>query len=106
MFSLVHKIFLEYFQNCTQADKLEMIDTLGEHLIHMVHTKDGTEVALQCVWFGAAKERKKIVKSMKSFVHKISIEEHGHKILLGLFDSVDDTKLIAKSILEVNTIIL
>ncbi len=103
MFSLVHKIFLEYFANCDQKDKLEMIDTLAEHLVHMVHTKDGTEVALQCVWFGSAKERKKIIKAMKTFVLKIAIEEHGHKVLVGLFDSVDDTKLVAKSILEVSS---
>lgn len=37
---------------------------------------------------------------MKTFIHKIAIEEHGHKILLGIFDSVDDTKFISKSILE------
>jgi len=100
MFSLVHKIFAEYFLNCEAKEKLEMIDTLGDQLIHMVHTKDGTEVALQCIWFGTAKERKKIVKAMKTFIYKISIEEHGHKVLLGIFDSVDDTKFISKSILE------
>lgn len=55
MFSLVHKIFAEYFINCDAKEKLEMIDMLGEHLINMVHTKDGTEVALQCIWFGTAK---------------------------------------------------
>ena len=55
MFSLVHKIFAEYFLNCEAKEKLEMIDTLGDQLIHMVHTKDGTEVALQCIWFGTAK---------------------------------------------------
>jgi hypothetical protein len=29
------------------------------------------------------------------------MEEHGHVLLLGIFDSVDDTKFISKSILEV-----
>ena len=37
---------------------------------------------------------------MKTFIHKIAIEEHGHKILIGIFDSVDDTKFIAKSVME------
>ena len=55
MFSLVHRVFVEYFLNCEAKEKLEMIDTLGEHLIHMVHTKDGTDVALQCIWYGGAK---------------------------------------------------
>ena len=55
MFSLVHKIFLEYFQNCEPKEKLEMIDLLSENLIHLVHTKNGTDVAMQCVWYGGAK---------------------------------------------------
>ena len=29
------------------------------------------------------------------------MEEHGHMLLIGIFDSVDDTKFISKSILEV-----
>ena len=55
MFSLIHKIFLEYFQNCDPKQRAEMIDALGEHLVHMLHTRDGTQVALQCIWFGTAK---------------------------------------------------
>ncbi len=39
---------------------------------------------------------------MKSFVLKIAMEEHGHMLLLGVLDSVDDTKFISKSILEVS----
>ena len=41
---------------------------------------------------------------MKTFIFKIAIEEHGHKVLLGIFDSVDDTKFISKSVLEVAAI--
>ena len=55
MFSIVHRVFLEYFQNCDQKEKIEMIDLLSEHLVHMVHTKDGANVAMQCIWYGAAK---------------------------------------------------
>jgi pumilio homology domain family member 6 len=55
MFSIIHRVFLEYFQNCDQKDKLEMIDSLSEQLVHMIHTKDGANVAMQCIWYGAAK---------------------------------------------------
>ena len=33
------------------------------------------------------------------------MEEHGHMLLLGIFDSVDDTKFISKSILEVKKLL-
>ena len=32
----------------------------------------------------------------------MALEEHGHLVLLAIFDSVDDTKLVAKGVLEVN----
>lgn len=55
MFSLIHKVFLEYLHNCDQNDRTEMIELLSEHLVHMVHTKDGSQVAMECVWFSSAK---------------------------------------------------
>lgn len=39
---------------------------------------------------------------MKSFFVKIALEEHGHLVLLAIFDSVDDTKFVSKAVLEVN----
>ncbi|RNA26403.1 pumilio domain-containing KIAA0020-like protein [Brachionus plicatilis] len=100
MFSIIHRVFSEFFQNCDPKQKTEMIELLSEQLIHMVHTRDGASVAMQCVWNSSAKERKKIIKSMKTFVVKIALEEHGHMVLLAILDSVDDTKLVSKGILD------
>jgi hypothetical protein len=33
----------------------EMIEALSEQLVHIVHTKDGGKVAMQCVWYSNAK---------------------------------------------------
>ncbi len=38
---------------------------------------------------------------MKTYVLKICKEDHGHMVLLALFDVVDDTKLVSKAIIEV-----
>merc|ERR1711971_957349 len=38
-------------------------------------------------------------KSFKSFMVKTAMEEHGHMALLAMLDSVDDTKLVGKSVL-------
>ena len=32
-----------------------MIEALSEQIVHIVHTKDGGKVAMQCVWFSNAK---------------------------------------------------
>ena len=43
-----------------------------------------------------------IVKSFKSFVCKICLEENGHVVMMGLFDCVDDTVLVKKALLSVS----
>jgi pumilio family protein 6 len=47
-----------------------------------------------------------MIKGMKQHVVKLAKEEHGHLVLLAMFDSVDDTKLIGKAIIEVNVLSL
>jgi len=32
-----------------------MIEVLREHVIHMLHTHDGSRVAMMCLWHGTAK---------------------------------------------------
>jgi len=34
-----------------------MIEVLREHLVHMLHTHDGSRVAMMCLWHGTAKVR-------------------------------------------------
>ena len=63
----------------------------------------GMEFAgLVAVLFSVVKDRKLILKSFKSYVVKIALEEFGHMVLLALFDCVDDTKMVQKIILSVN----
>ena len=33
----------------------EMIEALRESVVHILHTRDGARVAMQCVWHGTAK---------------------------------------------------
>ena len=33
----------------------EMVEALHEKVVHILHTKDGSRVAMQCVWHGTAK---------------------------------------------------
>lgn len=99
-YSLVHHLFIEYFTNADEAMRTDMIEIVREGLAHMIHTRDGSRVAMTCLWHGTAKDRKVIVKSFKSYIAKICKEEYGHLVMLALFDVVDDTKLVQKAILD------
>jgi len=98
--SLVHSVIYNYLSVAPPAKRTECIETLRDALIHMIHSRDGAMAGLLSVWHGTAKDRKAIIKSFKTHVTKIAMEEYGHLILLGIFDSVDDTKLVGKAILS------
>ncbi|XP_062611509.1 pumilio homolog 3-like [Saccostrea cucullata] len=98
--SMVHKIFHEFFVHAKEKMKSDMIESLREHLVHMIHTREGARAAMCCLWYGTSKDRKVIMKSFKTHVAKICKDEYGYLVLIALFDVVDDTKLVGKIILE------
>ncbi|KAK3730600.1 hypothetical protein QZH41_018820, partial [Actinostola sp. cb2023] len=94
--NIVHRVLLEYFSMADEKARLEMIESIRECVVLILHTHDGARVAMQCLWDGSAKERKLILKTFKTFIPKICKEEYGHMVLLSLFDAVDDTVLVKK----------
>ena len=79
----------------------ELAGQLAEHIVGILHTRDGSLAAMHVLWNTPAKERKAIIKTFKTHVAKIAKEEYGHHVLLSLFDQIDDTVLVKKSIVNV-----
>ncbi|XP_013883913.1 pumilio homolog 3 [Austrofundulus limnaeus] len=98
--SLVHKVFLDFFLFAPSKQRSEMIESIRESVVYMAHTHDGARVAMNCLWHGTAKDRKVIIKTMKSYMVKFSTGEFGHLVLLAIFDCVDDTKLVRQAVLS------
>nr|XP_033781194.1 pumilio homolog 3 [Geotrypetes seraphini]XP_033781203.1 pumilio homolog 3 [Geotrypetes seraphini] len=98
--SLVHKVFLDFFTHAPAKLRTEMIEAIREALIYMAHTHDGARVAMHGIWHGTPKDRKVIVKTMKTFVEKIATGEFSHLVLLAAFDCIDDTKLVKQLIIS------
>lgn len=78
----------------------ELIEQLRASVIHMLHTPDGARVGLHCIWWGTAKDRKLIIKTMKEFLDKVVKAEFGHILLFGTIDAVDDTVAVKKSLIS------
>ncbi|XP_026194925.1 pumilio homolog 3 [Anabas testudineus] len=98
--SLVHKVFLDFFLFAHDKQRTEMIESIREAVVYMAHTHDGARVAMHCLWHGTAKDRKVIIKTMKTYMVKFATGEFGHLVLLAIFDSVDDTKLVKQAVLS------
>ncbi|KAF4081821.1 hypothetical protein AMELA_G00144810 [Ameiurus melas] len=98
--SLVHKVFLDFFLHAPDKQRTEMIESIRESVVYMAHTHDGARVAMHCLWHGTAKDRKVIVKTMKTYMAKFATGEYGHLVLLAAFDCIDDTKLVKQAIIS------
>jgi len=98
--SLVHNVIHNYLSVADGKGRSDVIESLKDCLIHMIHSRDGAMAALYCLWHGTTKIRKSIVKSLKTFVEKTACEEYGHMVLMGIFDTIDDTKLVGQAIVK------
>ncbi|XP_074850939.1 pumilio homolog 3 [Carettochelys insculpta] len=98
--SLVHKVFLDFFVHALPKQRSEMIEAIREAVIYLAHTHDGARVAMHALWHGTPKDRKIIVKTMKTYVEKIATGEFAHLVLLAAFDCIDDTKLMKQLIIS------
>ncbi|XP_043402411.1 pumilio homolog 3 isoform X3 [Chelonia mydas] len=89
----------ELYGNTFQVYK-EMIEAIREAVIYLAHTHDGARVAMHALWHGTPKDRKIIMKTMKTYVEKIATGEFSHLVLLAAFDCIDDTKLMKQLIIS------
>jgi len=97
--SLVHTVIHNYLAVTDGKRRSDCIESLRNSLVHMAHSRDGAMAAMYCLWHGTAKDRKAIIKSFKTFIEKTCYEEFGHMVLMAIFDTVDDTKLVGKAVL-------
>jgi len=95
---IVHRALLEYVLHAVPSQITQLVELLKEKLMHILHTRDGSRVAMHVIWNASVKDRKVIVKSFKTLALKICREEFGHLVMLALFDSVDDTVLVRKAL--------
>ncbi|XP_051541560.1 pumilio homolog 3 [Myxocyprinus asiaticus] len=98
--SLVHKVFLDFFEHAPAKQRTEMIESIREAVVYMAHTHDGARVTMHCLWHGTPKDRKVILKTMKTYIAKFAMGEYAHLVLLAAFDCIDDTKLVKQIIIS------
>ncbi|KJH50558.1 CPL domain protein [Dictyocaulus viviparus] len=102
--SLLHRLMKDFVCHCDSDQLKNLIDSLKDRIPELVHTPDGSYVAMKCIWNATAKDRKAsnlMVKNFKDLVVKTAMEHYGHRVLLAIFDAVDDTVLVNKCITSV-----
>ncbi|KIL59772.1 hypothetical protein M378DRAFT_168911 [Amanita muscaria Koide BX008] len=106
--AIVHRAMWEYISvtneipDETEREKLrrEIFESCQELLAEMVHTKDGSRVVREFISQGAAKDRKQILKVIKPHIERMCLDDEAQLVLFTALDSIDDTKLLAKSVIS------
>lgn len=95
---IVHHLMLDYLKWEDKKRLEEWAVSLHELLPEMLTSGEGTEAAIRILALSSTKERKAILKGVKEQVVKLVKGEHSHQFILGIFEMVDDTKLVGKLI--------
>ncbi|XP_059059205.1 protein penguin [Achroia grisella] len=97
---LLHSVLYDYIRECNAEERVELITTLSPLIVPLSNSLPGVNAASICVWQGTNKDKKTILKVVKE--HALSLSKHktGYRLLLAIFDSVDDTVLVKKAIVS------
>ncbi|CAK7909871.1 pumilio homology domain family member 6 [[Candida] anglica] len=102
-FQILHAAMKDYttilLEDTEAHDKQlrEFIELLTEQFAELVHTQEGSEVACKLIAVASAKERKLIVRHLKTHATNLIKNENGNLVLITIFMTVDDTVMLHKS---------
>ncbi|KAI0561973.1 Pumilio like protein [Gracilaria domingensis] len=101
-FEIVHAAIKDYLEVLVKSypkeRAQELASLLGPAVVHIAHTKPGVQISVQCVKLLDAKHRKKLVRGLKTHIRKLVEDEFGHRLIISLFEWVDDTRLVGTMI--------
>ncbi|KAJ2945864.1 hypothetical protein O0L34_g4770 [Tuta absoluta] len=97
---LLHSVLYDYIRECSAEDRAELISTLSPLIVPLSNSLPGVNAASLCVWQGTNKDKKTILKVVKEHALDLSKHKTGYRLLITIFDSVDDTVLVKKAIVS------
>lgn len=97
---IVHRVMLDFLNHAELSKIQELVELLKEQIPEIVHTKEGSMVAMLCIAHAHAKTRKIIIRSLKPYLAKIAVEEYGYIVLVTALGLIDDTVFLQKSIVN------
>ncbi|CEG38586.1 peptidase [Plasmopara halstedii] len=101
--AFVQSLLWEYMCNAEHNDVMQMVANVRDASLALLATRNGARVVNKCVSLGAAKDRKRIIKSLKDKVLEACNHPSGYLVIMRILDVVDDSILVQKSILaEIN----
>ena len=105
-FTMLHDAMLQQFLNLAPGseESTEFIELLkgdeeGDLLKNLAFTKSGARLVCLALAYGNSKDRKQILKTFKGNMKALAYDAYGHQVLLTVYDVIDDTVLVSKTVL-------
>ncbi|TMW60567.1 hypothetical protein Poli38472_000609 [Pythium oligandrum] len=98
--AFVQTLLWEYLSNADHDDVMQMISNVRDASLALLATRNGARVVNKCIALGSPKDRKRIIKCLKDKVLEATNHPSGYLVIMRLFDVVDDTVLVQKSVLS------
>lgn len=97
--AFVQSLLWEYMCNAEHNDLMHMVANVRDASLALLATRNGARVVNKCISLGAAKDRKRIIKTLKDKVLEACNHPSGYLVIMRILDVVDDSILVQKSIL-------
>jgi pumilio homology domain family member 6 len=99
-FTYFQELLLEYCQVIPAHEIRAMASTGADMTIHLLSAKAGTHVAALWTAYGTAKERKRILRSLKGYTRSGLLHRQAYLAILRLVQLTDDTVSIHKNLFQ------
>ncbi|RHY07692.1 hypothetical protein DYB25_000559 [Aphanomyces astaci] len=98
--AFVQALMLEYLTVASPDQVNAMIPNIRDAAVALLATRAGAKVVVKCLSLGNAKDRKRVIKTLKDKVLEATNHISGYLVLLRVLDVLDDTVLVQKSVLS------
>ena len=99
-YSYFQEILAEYLGVAKPNEIRTMSASAADNVIHLLSTRAGTRAAAAFVAYGTAKDRKRIMKSLKGYTRTALLHHDAYLAILRLVQLTDDTVSIEKNLLN------
>jgi len=98
---IVHKVVKEYLLVGGASLRAEAANSIAAPaFLRLFHTREGATATNVMLSYAGAKQRKQVLKALKTQVWRVSQDECAHSTIMTLIDCVDDTNMLNKIILQ------
>jgi pumilio homology domain family member 6 len=98
-FVYLQELFCEYVTIAPPNDIRNIASSVVDHSVQLLSTRAGTRVVVACATYGTAKDRKRILKSLKGYTRSSLMHRDAYLAILRVVQVTDDTVSVHKSVL-------